>query len=95
MRLPCAIQCIAAHRLAAAAAAHSHALHVVLLRTDAWPALPPFTCSHPEVAERFSVHNLPTLILFKDGRVVDRLEGLLPSPDFQVRQPAGDGRGAL
>jgi thioredoxin 1 len=33
-----------------------------------------------EISSRFSVLNIPTLILFKDGNAVERLIGALPKP---------------
>jgi thioredoxin 1 len=32
----------------------------------------------PEVAERYGVQSIPTLLLFKDGRVVEQRIGALP-----------------
>lgn len=32
----------------------------------------------PEIAARFGIRSIPTLLAFKDGRVVDRQVGLLP-----------------
>ena len=33
---------------------------------------------NPQVATQFSVTNIPTMILFKDGEVVERLTGYMP-----------------
>jgi thioredoxin 1 len=33
---------------------------------------------NPETAEKFQVFSIPTMILFKDGKEVDRLVGLCP-----------------
>jgi thioredoxin len=38
------------------------------------------TDKYPQIASQHQVHALPTLILFKNGQPVDRLEGVLP-PD--------------
>ena len=37
----------------------------------------------PEVAERFGVEEVPTLVLLKDKRVVDRLEGRATAPRIE------------
>ena len=37
----------------------------------------------PEVAERFGVEEVPTLVLVKDKRVVDRLEGRATAPRIE------------
>jgi thioredoxin 1 len=39
--------------------------------------------SRPEVAERFRVESVPTLVLVKDKRVVDRLEGRVSAPRIE------------
>ena len=36
------------------------------------------TEKYPDIATRFGVQALPTLMLFKDGAVVDRIEGAPP-----------------
>ena len=33
---------------------------------------------HPQVPSRYAVRAIPTLLLFKDGRVVDQMVGLVP-----------------
>lgn len=33
---------------------------------------------NPETAEKFQVFSIPTMVLFKDGKEVDRLVGLCP-----------------
>ena len=38
-----------------------------------------------EVASRFNVMNIPTLILFKDGKAVDRIVGVTPKEDIAKR----------
>jgi thioredoxin-like negative regulator of GroEL len=34
---------------------------------------------YPQIASQHQVQALPTLVLFKDGKTVDRLEGALPA----------------
>jgi thioredoxin 1 len=36
----------------------------------------------PEVAERFGIQSIPTLLVFKDGRVVDQRVGALPQSEM-------------
>lgn len=43
-------------------------LRVVKINTD----------NYPELASQYQVHALPTLVLFKNGQPVDRLEGVMP-----------------
>lgn len=38
---------------------------------------------NPQVATRFGVMNIPTLIIFKDGQEVDRFIGVKPKNDLQ------------
>jgi thioredoxin-like negative regulator of GroEL len=39
--------------------------------------------TQPEVAERFRVSTVPTLVLVKERRVVDRLEGRVSAPRIE------------
>ena len=39
---------------------------------------------HPEVAERYGVHSIPTLLLFREGKLVDRRVGALPLEELQA-----------
>ncbi len=36
------------------------------------------TDRYPELASQYDVHALPTLVLFKKGQPVDRIEGVMP-----------------
>ena len=40
---------------------------------------------HPEVAGRFRIMNIPTLLFFKDGREVDRIVGVVPKEELTRR----------
>lgn len=40
---------------------------------------------HPQVAGRFQVMNIPTLLLFKGGEEVDRVVGVLPKEELAKR----------
>eukprot|EP00250_Pteridium_aquilinum_P028208 c36769_g1_i1 orf=92-709(+) len=40
---------------------------------------------YPAIASRYGVQALPTLLLFQNGRVIDRLEGAMSSPDLIKR----------
>lgn len=40
---------------------------------------------HPELAQRFCVRSIPTLVFFRDGREVERLVGNLPYPTLEAR----------
>jgi thioredoxin 1 len=51
--------------LASVAASHGEVLQVAAVDADA----------HPEVARRFDVMSLPTVLVFSDGHLVDRLVG--------------------
>ncbi|MGB8699383.1 MAG: thioredoxin [Thermosynechococcaceae cyanobacterium] len=36
------------------------------------------TDRYPEIASQYQIHALPTLVLFKKGQPVERLEGVMP-----------------
>ncbi len=35
------------------------------------------TDKYPDLASQYEIHALPTMVLFKDGQVVDRIEGAM------------------
>lgn len=37
------------------------------------------TDKYPQLASRHQIHALPTLVLFKQGKPVDRIEGVVPA----------------
>lgn len=39
---------------------------------------------HPAVAERYGVRSIPTLLLFRHGRLVDRRVGAVPLDELQA-----------
>ena len=38
---------------------------------------------NPQVAQRYQVTSIPTLMMFKDGKVVDRTMGAIPKSELQ------------
>ncbi len=40
---------------------------------------------HPELAEQFSVRNIPTFLFIKNGVVVDKMMGAAPKKEFVKR----------
>ena len=40
---------------------------------------------HPEVAAQFGIMNIPTLLLFKGGKEVDRIVGVVPKEELVRR----------
>lgn len=53
---------------------------------------------YPSLAARYGVQALPTCILFKDGKVLDKVEGFMPAAplqdrvNFRLNRPLGPGR---
>jgi thioredoxin len=43
------------------------------------------TDSYPKLASKYRVQALPTTLLFRDGAVVDRVDGFMPEPSFGRR----------
>ncbi len=39
---------------------------------------------NPRTAERFQVMSIPTMLLFKDGKLVDGIVGALPRPQIEL-----------
>ncbi len=42
----------------------------------------------PGIAQNFSVQGIPTLIFFKDGKVADRITGLMPETELKAKLEA-------
>ena len=40
---------------------------------------------NPRTAQTFDIHSVPTLLLFRDGKPVDRLIGFVPRHQLEVR----------
>ncbi len=40
------------------------------------------TEASPQLSQRLAIRSIPTLALFRDGQVLDRLSGALPAPQF-------------
>ncbi len=40
---------------------------------------------HPQVAAQYGIMNIPTLLLFKDGKEVDRIVGVVPKEELARR----------
>jgi thioredoxin 2 len=40
---------------------------------------------NPALAQRFAAFSIPTLVVMRDGRVVDRIVGAMPKPQLAVR----------
>ena len=43
------------------------------------------TDKYPQIASEYHITALPTLVLFKQGQPVDRIEGAMPAPDLIQR----------
>jgi len=40
------------------------------------------TDKYPQLASQYQIHALPTLVLFKQGQPVDRIEGVVQAPNL-------------
>jgi thioredoxin len=40
------------------------------------------TDKYPEIASQYQIHALPTLVLFKNGEPIDRIEGVVQTPQL-------------
>ncbi|AFZ21046.1 thioredoxin [Allocoleopsis franciscana] len=40
---------------------------------------------YPQLASQYQIHALPTLVLFKNGQPIDRIEGVLPAEQIIQR----------
>ncbi len=40
------------------------------------------TDKYPQLASQYQIHALPTLVLFKEGKPVDRIEGVVQAPQL-------------
>lgn len=56
----------------------NHQVQIVKVDTDKYPRL----------ASQYQIQALPTLVLFKNGQPVDRIEGVLQVPDLVQRLQA-------
>jgi thioredoxin 2 len=57
--------------------AHERAGHVVVAKVD--------TEALPEVAARFGIRSIPTMIVFRGGKEADRLSGAMPASAIRTR----------
>jgi thioredoxin 2 len=47
------------------------------------------TEAHPEAGARFGIQAIPTLVLFREGKEVERVSGALPLQDLRRFATAG------
>ena len=43
---------------------------------------------NPQTSARFGIQSIPTLLIFKNGQLVDQLQGALPRPIIEARLSA-------
>jgi len=43
------------------------------------------TDKYPQLASQYEIHALPTLVLFKNGQLVERIEGVVPAEQLIQR----------
>jgi thioredoxin 1 len=41
------------------------------------------TDDNPNIASRYGIMSIPTVLLFKNGEIVDRIVGAVPKKDFE------------
>jgi thioredoxin 1 len=41
--------------------------------------------SSPEVAAKYSIRNIPTILFFKNGKIADKQVGAVPKKNFVVK----------
>lgn len=47
--------------------------------------------AHPELAARYGIRSIPTLLVFRDGKVADTLVGVRPKAEILQRLDAAQG----
>jgi thioredoxin 2 len=61
--------------LAQLAAEHAGRLKVIKVNVD----------ENPSLSARYQAHSIPTLVILKDGKVVDRVIGAMPKPQLAAK----------
>ncbi len=61
--------------LALLAAEHAGRLKVIKVNVD----------ENPSLSTRYQAHSIPTLVILKDGKVVDRVIGAMPKPQLAAK----------
>lgn len=51
--------------------------------------------SHPELASRYGIRSIPTLLVFRDGEVVDSMVGVHPKSEILRRLDTARAEGAV
>jgi len=41
------------------------------------------TDANPQLSQQLSIRSIPTLAIFRDGKLVDRVSGAMPTPQFE------------
>lgn len=50
---------------------------------------------HPQVVQRYGITSIPTVLVFRDGEVVDSLVGVLEEADYRQAAQAAAARGVV